>query len=195
MDPLLLAILLMLLGVTLVILELFIPSGGVIGCVAGVALVASVVVAFVGRGMYAGTAILVSNAVLLAIFFPMAIRIWPRTPIGRELFIGTPQEHEVLPDDEEYTVLQTLVGRRGTVKTDMLPSGIVVIDGEEYDAVSVGVPISPGERIQVVDVETHTIIVRPAAANEPLDVKEPEQDALARPLDSLGLDPFDDPLA
>ncbi len=195
MDPLLLSILLLLLGMTLIILELFIPSGGVIGCVAAVSLVASVMVAFVGRGMFVGTVMLVANAVFLAVLIPAAIRIWPNTPIGRAIFIGTPDRDKVLPDNPNYTILKTLIGRRGKVKTMMLPSGIVVIDGEEYDAVSVGVPINPGERIQVVSVQTHTLVVRPAAANEPMDERVPEKDMLARPFDSLGLDPFEDPLA
>lgn len=196
MDPAPLSILLLLLGITFIVLELFIPSGGVLGCIAAVSLVGSVLVAFAGRGMTFGTIMLVVNVVVTLVVIPLTIRIWPHTPFGRAILIGKRDADDVLPDDEEYQVLKTLVGRQGKARTKMLPSGMVVIDGKEYDAVSVGVPIEKGQRIQVVSLQTNHIVVRPASENEPQEKPVAEEDVLARPLDSLGIDPFDeDPLA
>ncbi len=192
MDPAVLSFLLLLLGLAFVILELFIPSGGVLGCIAAVALIASVLVAFVGRSMTFGTIMLVVNVVVLMIVIPLAIRIWPSTPFGKAVLIERRDGDDVLPDDEEYRVLKTLVGRQGKARTEMLPSGMVLIDGEEYDAVSVGVPIERGQRIQVVGLETNHIVVRPTADNEPLEERKTEEDVLSQPLDVLGIDPFDD---
>ena len=48
MDALLWSILLLLLGLALIALEVFVPSGGVLGVLAALALIASIVVAFSG---------------------------------------------------------------------------------------------------------------------------------------------------
>jgi hypothetical protein len=43
----------------------------------------------------------------------------------------------------------------------MLPSGLVLIDGKSYDAVSDGMAIEPGQAIIVVSVSTQRLVVRP----------------------------------
>jgi len=195
MDFWIVSILLLGLGIGLIFLELFVPSGGVIGVLAACSLIAAVVLAYIGGGMLFGTIILSVTAIALPVSIVGAIRLWPKTPMGRAI-LGKPRSSEdVLPNGETYTVLKTLKGRRGKAKTAMLPSGIVVIDKREHDAVSVGMPIERGQAVQVVAIETNHIVVRPANDDEPIDAAQPEQDVLARPIDSLGLDPFEDPLA
>jgi membrane-bound ClpP family serine protease len=50
-------------------------------------------------------------------------------------------------------------GARGTVLTEMLPSGIVLIDGEKYPARFRGGWGDPGEQIVVVGLDTFGLIV------------------------------------
>jgi membrane-bound ClpP family serine protease len=66
-----------------------------------------------------------------------------------------------LPETIAYRGLKELVGRRGQAKGLMLPSGLVLIDGKTYDAVSEGVPIEAGQPILVVSVSTQRLVVRP----------------------------------
>ncbi len=194
MDPMILSILLLLLGITFVILELFIPSGGVLGFLAALLIIAALIVGFTA-GIKTGTIILAATVVLLPVAIAMAIRVWPKTPMGRSILIKPATGDDVLPDGEEYTVLKEMIGRRGTAKTDMLPSGIVIIDRREFDAVSVGMPIDARQAVRVVNLETNHLIVRPVGEDEAPEIEKTEDDLLARPLDSLGLDPFEDPLA
>ena len=100
----------------------------------------------------------------------------------------------MLPDTEEYRGLGELIGRRGTAKTKMLPSGTVLIDGRSYDAFSEGMPIEPNQTIQVVDVRTNRIVVRPAEGEPPPVDIETSNDILSQPIDSLGLNDIDEPL-
>ena len=195
MDLWLVSILLLGLGIGLIFLELFVPSGGVIGILAACSLIAAVILAYVSGGMAFGTIILCITAIALPVSIGAAIRMWPKTPMGRAILSKPPTSEEVLPNNENYEILKTLKGRRGKAKTEMLPGGIVVIDHREYDAISVGIPIKKGQTVQVVDVEANNVVVRPAGDDEPIDATQPEQDALSRPIDSLGLDPFEDPLA
>jgi membrane-bound ClpP family serine protease len=70
----------------------------------------------------------------------------------------------------------------------MLPSGAVTIDGRTINAVSEGVPIDAGQRVRVIDVHGNRVVVRP------VDDASAGPDSLSRPIEAVGLDPFDDPL-
>ena len=91
-----------------------------------------------------------------------AVKWWPDTPIGRMMLIPLPKSpEEVLPETENYRGLKNLVGKRGTARGLMLPSGIVLIDNKPYDAVSEGMTIEAGQNVLVVAVSTQRLVVRP----------------------------------
>ena len=99
-------------------------------------------------------------------------------------------EEEVAPEDSR----RTLVGRVGTARSKMLPSGAVLIDGQLFDAVSQGMAIDPGQHVVVMEVRGNRVVVRPANDDERPDEQHPEQ-LLSRPIEELGLESLDDPLA
>jgi len=76
----------------------------------------------------------------------------------------------------------------------MLPSGAVVIDNQIIDAVSEGQPIEPDEPVRVIEVRGTMVVVRPVDESA-VDEQGPPDDMLSRPIETLGLEPFDDPLA
>jgi len=126
-DALFWSILLLLAGVGLIALELFLPSGGVIGILAALAIIGSLTVAFSG-GWETGLGMLVATMVVLPVVMAAAVHYWPRTPIGRLIVLETPgSDDEVLPDEPVYRELKDLMGKRGVAKTKMLPSGAIVI--------------------------------------------------------------------
>ena len=192
MEMLLWSILLLLIGLTLIFLEIFVPSGGVIACLSALAVLGSIIVAFLG-GLEYGVAMLAVTSVLVPSAVIAALRWWPHTPIGRLMLIPRPNSpDDVLPESEQYRGLKELIGKYGIARSPMLLSGVVRIDDRVYDAVSEGMPIDQGQRVKVVDVRTCRIVVRPVSDEEP-GVQEPAtEDLLSRPINSLGLD---DPLA
>src|SRR5210317_121157 len=112
--------LLLLLGVALIFLEIFIPSGGILSVLAACSIVASIIVAF-SEGYVAGALMLLIATVLVPIAIGMAIKWWPHTPLGRLILIKRPEnEAEVLPDTAEYHLRGEMIGRRGVAKTDLL---------------------------------------------------------------------------
>jgi membrane-bound serine protease (ClpP class) len=191
MDPLIWAILLLLLGLTLVIVEVFVPSGGVIGILSIAAVVGSVVTAF-WQSPTTGVTFLGIAVVALPAAFALAIKIWPQTPIGRRILPPVPTSEEVLPDNEHRRGLQELVGQVGRAKSLMLPSGAAEIAGRTVDALSEGVAIEPGQLVRVVEVRGNRVVVRPATDETP--IRDP-QDPLSQSIESLGLDPFEDPIS
>jgi membrane-bound ClpP family serine protease len=194
MESLVWPVTLLLVGIGLVCLEIFVPSAGLLGILAAVAVVSSIVLAFT-HSLAAGTLFLLVATIAVPIVVAIAIKSWPHTPIGKMLLIKRPEhEDEVLPDTEEYHRRDRLVGKRGAAKTELLPSGDVVIDGQVYDAVSNGVVISAGQAVRVIDVNTQRLVVRPLSDAE-MAAEKTAPDVLSTPIDSLGIEPFDDPLA
>jgi membrane-bound serine protease (ClpP class) len=194
MNPLAWSILLMLLGLALIVLEVFLPSSGIIGFLSIASLLASIILAFYQCGPVVGVAFLAAAAVAVPSALVLAFRYWPSTPMGRRLLLDIPKSEEVLPDTPLRRKLRQLVGKVGTAKSLMLPSGAIVVDGLTFDALSEGMAIEAGQRVRVVEVRGNRVLVRPAEENEKAEPANPD-DVLSQPIESLGLDPFEDPLA
>src|SRR5687768_6095370 len=99
MDPLVWAIVLLLAGLSLVVLEVFVPSGGVIGVLSILAVIGSVAMAFY-HGVPTGLTFMAIALVALPSAFALAIKIWPDTPLGRRILPDIPNSEEVLPTSE-----------------------------------------------------------------------------------------------
>jgi len=192
MDPLAWSVLLLLVGLTLVVLEVFVPSGGILGLLSIGALVSSISLAFYHRGLEVGLIFLTVAAVLVPSALALAFRWWPNTPMGRRLLLDVPKGEELLPDSPERRSLRELVGKLGVAKTVMLPSGAIVVGGRTIDAISEGMPIEAGQQVRVIEVHGHRVVVRPT--NE-AEAPGADDDLMSRPIESLGLDSFEEPLA
>ncbi len=189
MNPLILAIALIVVGFAVICLELFLPSAGMLGVLASLLVLSGIVAAFF-HSLGAGAAVLALTCVSLPVLIVIAIKIWPSTPIGRKILIGAMTEQEVLPQNDLHDQLKPLIGRRGVAKTKMLPSGIIVIDDRNYDAVSDGFAIEPGTSVEVISIRTKRAVVRPVEPDEPAPVDP--SDPLSRPIEQLGLGPMDE---
>ncbi len=181
------AILLLVFGLSLVILEVFVPSGGALGFLAACSIISAIVLGFMD-GPRVGFAMLGTSAVGVPVVIVLALYVWPSTPMGRRMLLGTPTDADVLPDSPQHRQLKALIDREGVAKTRMLPSGAVTVDGRTINAVSEGVPVDAGQRVRVIDVHGNRVVVRP------IDDASAGPDSLSRPIEAVGLDPFDDPL-
>jgi membrane-bound ClpP family serine protease len=154
------ALLLLLVGLVFLVLEFFIPSGGALAVLCALSLLAAIVVGFMA-GPWTGLGIMVAEGVIVPAALVAAVKWWPETPIGRMILIPRPESpDDVLPDTENYRGLKNLVGKRGIARGTMLPSGLVIIDGKSYDAVSEGKPIEANETVLVVGISTQRLVVR-----------------------------------
>lgn len=199
------AIVLLLAGLALMLLEAFLPSGGVLGVLAVFAVLAAVGLAYFS-GPIEGTLLLVAAVVATPAIIFFALKWWPNTPIGRRILLGAPTSEDVLPDSPSRRGMRELLGKVGRAKSLMLPSGAILVDGKVIDAVSEGMAIESGQAVRVVEVRANRVVVRPIDEQEeqqelaaqqkqqsPDSQRGQEQDdLLSRPIDSLGLDPFDD---
>ena len=187
------AVLLILVGLALVAMELFIPSGGILAFLSVSALGGAIVLGFMDKeNVWVGPGILVSVMIGLPVTVILLFRIWPQTWIGRRILLGVKGSEDVLPDGPKQQRLKELVGRIGAAKSQMLPSGAITIEGRTIDAFSEGMPIEAGQKVIVIEVHGTRVVVQPVEDDAP-----PAEggDELSRPIDSVGPDPFGDSTA
>jgi membrane-bound ClpP family serine protease len=186
------AILLLLVGCALVVLEVFIPSGGIIAILAAIAFIGSIVIAFQQSSTTGPTIGFVFAAVTVfavPTLIALAFKYWPKTPMGKAFLGELPTDAEVLPEDAR----RALIGRVGVARSKMLPSGAVEIDGHVIDAVTQGQAIEPGTYVVIAEVRANRVVVRPAGKDQRPSHQNPN-DLLSRPIDELGIESLD-PLA
>ena len=153
------AIVLLAIGIVLLILEAFLPSGGILGLMAAAALVGSLILAF-RQSDTAGFTLVAICVVIVPLAIVTGLKIFPKTPVGRRVILRPPADAApVAPDgvaDEDYT---PLLGRNGKTVTPLRPSGIIEIDGPRYSAVAEGEMIAQDLDIVVINIEGNNIVV------------------------------------
>ena len=191
MDPWAWALLLLLVGVALVVMDIFLPSGGIFAFLAVCAIVGAIWMGF-SQGSAMGMTVLGAAVFGTAAAVVLALKYWPSTPLGRRMLLKVPTSDEVLAEDDPRQALAGLLGRTGRAKSQMLPSGIIAVDGMTLDAISEGLPIEIGQRVRVTEVRGNRLVVR-GLIDEP--AAEVVEDPLAQPIDWEGSEPFPPPQA
>lgn len=158
---------LVLLAGFLLFIELFVPSGGVIGLVAGVTSIAGVVFFWRESTMWG-----LSGTLGVLVLGPCAVafmlKVYPETYVGRKLILGGSKSEEeafaatVRTKADEHDNRQELVGQTGVTVNDLRPIGKVRIDGHRYEALAESGVIDAGSEVVVVSVVDNQIKVRPA---------------------------------
>lgn len=167
MEPMLIwGLSLIAVSVLLIVVEMFIPSGGIIALTAGVVGVAGVVCLFLtdrNPVLWGSLGILT-----LLVLFPSAFFLWvkllPTTSWGQALLGERPaEERQTLADreQEQRDAMRALVGEHGVAKTPLRPIGTVEVNGARYDALAEGVAIEPGDAIRVTGADLTQLRVRP----------------------------------
>lgn len=167
MTPLAWVTALVVMGLAALVLEVFVPSGGVLGFLSVVALASGVTLAFIEQGPWFGTAVLAVTSVAVPIALAVAFRVFPETPLGRRVLPPPPSPDDVVPDAGRRAALKSLVGCRGTATTDLVPWGAIGIDGIPHDAVSETGPITAGATVDVVGVQGTAVVVRAVVPTSP----------------------------
>ena len=145
MTPLGLAILLFVVAAGLLVAEMLLPSHGVLGVLAALAMVAGVVFCY-----RVSHALALYVALGLAVAAPFAgalwMKLWPKTPMGRRLILGP-----AAPSDAtRATPLR--VGMTGVVVSELRPSGVCEFNGDRFECRSERGVLPGGRRVEVIAV-------------------------------------------
>ncbi len=196
MHPTIWSILLMAFGLGLAMLEVFIPSAGILGFLSLSAIISAIVLAFSFSGTTVGFVFIGIASVSLPATVIVAFKWLPNTPFGRRLMLGMPKEKEILPDDDPRMAYRDLIGKQGTATSTMLPGGTISINGNIYEAVSESEAVDAGDPVTIVRIRNNRLVVQKSEALiGDNSAKNREQDPLSRPIESLGIESLEDPLS
>lgn len=181
MDYSVYSVLLLFLSLALLLIEIFIPSGGFLGLMMLASLIGSIVCAYLAwwetsRGiwwLYIGSVVVLLPTVLVGAF-----ALIPKTSFGRRILLDAPRSDEITPYAKERSELHELVGSVGTAVTPHRPSGMVKIQGQRYHAETRGMMLETGDPVAVVEVRGNRLVVRlaeeKAASPPPEESEAPE---------------------
>ena len=166
-----LAILLIVLGLALLVVEVFVPSGGAITVLAIVALIVGVVMIFYlpeseGGGTTSGFLTIGALLVLVPLVVGVAFHFWPKTRMGKKFFLPEPDADATLAANPEFTGLEELRGQIGKTITPHGTSGVTLIQGQRIDTKTEGLYVDAGRWVRVVDVHAGQVTIRPLSDDE-----------------------------
>lgn len=150
-------------GLILLFAEVFVPSGGLIGLLASGFLIVSLWQAFAASTAL-GLKFLFALCGLLPLTLALAFYLWPRTPMGKWLFLKPPDPEDLEPEARAHP-LDHLIGQFGRALTPLRPSGMVDFDGRRIDGLAEEGLIPSGALVRAVQIRSGRLIVR--SANDP----------------------------
>lgn len=169
-SPILWAFIFIGIAVIIFFIEIFVPSGGLLALLGGLAIIASLVAFYVhdvNTGLIATGIYVVFGPVIAWIAF----KIWAASPLAKKMILGeidaggefAKQESEV-QRKARLDTLQALVGLHGETVTVLRPIGVVRINDERYDAMSETGVIEANTPVKVVEIYDNQIKVREVTA-------------------------------
>jgi membrane-bound serine protease (ClpP class) len=163
MDPALIALCGLLVGLALLVLEFFIPSGGLILILAIVSLVAGTWGAWKAWSpdrmwmfySYLGLLLVLSPGSVVA-----GLYLINSTSLGSKILLDGPEQDEIIGFRKSAETLRELIGQRGETLGLLNPGGMVTIDGTRYHCESPGMTIQPKTEVEVIEVQGNRLVVR-----------------------------------
>jgi membrane-bound serine protease (ClpP class) len=161
------AVALLIIGFTLLLLEVFIPSLGALTLMSMGAFFGAFYFAFEVNPIFGWTLIGVS-AVGIPTSVISAFKVFPKTALGKHMILFRQSREEPTAPHEQ---LSDYAGKSGLTVSTLRPSGIARIAGQRVDVVTRGEMIGPGVKVRVIEVLGNRIVVRAVS-----DAPPPETD-------------------
>jgi membrane-bound serine protease (ClpP class) len=146
-------------GFLLLVGELFLTSGTLL-VLALTSIAAGVGLAFY-HGSTTGLFTLLGVLASLAVFGGLLARYWPKTRMGRRMFLEAPDEDATVAAMPVNLELERLRGRVGRAVSDLHPSGVCDFDGWRVDTITEGMMVEAGQWVRCVEVRAGKVVVRP----------------------------------
>lgn len=146
-----LAIILYVVGALLLFAELFLPTGGVLGVMGLLVILAGLVCCFM-VSRWAGVAALVILVALSPFVATWMINFYPKTSIGRQMIL-----------QDQTSIVQpppVHIGQEGVTVSQLRPSGEVDFDDLRIEVLSEYGIIEPGTRVKVVAITNDRPVVK-----------------------------------
>ena len=146
---------LFILGLLLLIVEMFIPGFGIAGGSGLVLLVVAIILT--ARTPFEAFVMLVIVLILVTLVLAVILRSAKRGKLSRKLILWSSEKHENGFRSTED--MSTLLDREGVALTVLRPAGTGSFEGRRLDVVSDGNFIEKGIRIKIVRIDGRRILV------------------------------------
>ncbi len=142
----------------LIVAEVFVPSGGLLGTAAFISLIGGLML-FFRHSPAAGIAGIVVAVFMVPSLLITAYRLLPRTRFGQRVLLMPPvrQRGEAVSDAPE---LSQLVGAMGRVLTTMRPVGMCDFEGRRVECVAESGFVPRDRKVRVIHVDGTQVTVR-----------------------------------
>jgi membrane-bound serine protease (ClpP class) len=148
------AILLGAAGVVLILLDLVVPSHGVLSVMGVLSFAGGIGVCF-RINPWIGMAILITSLVLAPLAFHWFSHAWPKTKMARGLVLA-PLE----PEKPGAVPLAVHIGQVGRSISELRPAGVCEFGDVRVEAVSDVGMVRPGQRVEVIEIVNRRPVVR-----------------------------------
>jgi membrane-bound serine protease (ClpP class) len=155
-----LAYLLILAGILLLVAELFMPSAGVLLALSLAAIAIGLAMTFHNSDPATGMITLIAVCVIVPLVGGLLLHYWPRTRVGKRLFLNGPEEDTTVASMPVLIELEGLRGRFGRAVSALRPAGVVDFDGRRIDSITEGMMVEPGQWVRCIDVKSGKVVVR-----------------------------------
>ena len=150
------AVVLLAIALIFFFLEVFIPSGGLLGVLAGGSLIAGIVMLFTVDTTL-GLVSLIASLIAVPALLAFGLKVMPDTIIGRLLTLKGPPPREIGGAEPGDVVA---IDAKGEAITDLRPIGTCLIDGKRLDCMAEAGVIEAGQPVRVVLADGMQIKVR-----------------------------------
>jgi len=159
------------LGLLLLFVEVFVPSGGFIGFSALFCVGVGLWHAFQHSTML-GVVFVVVDLAAVPLTAMLAFWLWTRSPMSRRFFLKPPAQDEIDVSHKGLD-LPLVADREGRALTTLRPCGHVEVDGRRYDGLAEEGFIAEGSPVRVVRSRSGQLVVR--ALRRPADAVLPTE--------------------
>ncbi len=203
-NPIFFAIILYILAIGLAVVDVYVPSAGMLVVLSSIAALGSILFGF-RAGTTTGMTMLTLVAASIPLLAVLTLRIWPHTPVARRIVLpppGEPRKSDVDQQDD----LQHWIGCVVESEYPLMPAGQLTIGRKPFNAMAEAGYVDAGQRVEVVAVRQRNLVVRPT--DKPLTpITKPErfdsaalraipaappQSLLDLPAEELGIESIED---
>jgi membrane-bound ClpP family serine protease len=147
-------------GLLLVLLELLLPTHGILVALGCGSIIAGTALTF-HDSMSTGVKTLLFVVLGLPVVASVALYLWPRTPMGKRFILQAPDDDDAIANNPVTLELEELRGRFGRALSALRPCGVVDFGGKRVDTMTDGAMIEPNQWVRCIDVKAGRVIVRP----------------------------------
>lgn len=154
-ESLIIPALLQIIGIIIVIAEIFIPSGGLLAVIALSFLGYSLYILFLKVSFFAGICFLLADIIIVPVVVVYGLKALSNSSLALKKTLSS--KDGVCSQSFD---LKNYIKKQGVALTDLRPAGVARIDGKRVDVVSFGEYIEKDSIVYVYNVAGNQVIVR-----------------------------------